>query len=162
MGGKGSGGNGAKPTAVKKLQGNPGKRRLNKSEPTAKICEPLMPQGLSVEAQEEWRRMVPTLLKMRVLTEVDGKALAAYCSCYALWMLAEKEIAQYGPTIRNEFGYKVNPAVRVRSDALRQMKSFLIEFGLTPASRSKLSLSNASDSVDPFETFLEGDDAETR
>jgi phage terminase small subunit len=59
-----------------------------------------MPQGLSA---------VPTLLQMRVLAEVDRKALAAYCSCYALWMLAEKEIAQYGPTIRNEFGYKVNP-----------------------------------------------------
>jgi hypothetical protein len=36
------------------------------------------------------------------------------------------------------------------------MKSFLLEFGLTPASRSKFSLSNASDHVDPFETFLEG------
>jgi P27 family predicted phage terminase small subunit len=156
MGGKGSGGHNRKPTALKKLQGNPGKRKLNKNEPAQVLGEPLMPLGLSAEAQEEWRGIVPLLLKMGLLTEADGKALAAYCSCYAQWMLAEKEIAQYGITLRTESGYKVNPAVRVRSDALCQMKSFLIEFGLTPASRSKLSFSNASDNVDPFEAFLEG------
>ena len=156
MGGKGSGGHNRKPTALKKLQGNPGKRKLNKNEPALVLGEPLMPLGLSAEAQEEWRRIVPMLLKMKILTEAHGKALAAYCSCYALWMRAEQQIAELGITLRTEFGYKMNPAVRVRSDALRQMKSFLIEFGLTPASGSKLSVSNARDNVDPFEAFLEG------
>ena len=151
MGGQGSG-RPRKPTALKKPQGNPGKRRLNKHEPKLPLGIPEMPDGLSAIAQAEWKAIVPLLTNMGVLTPADGKALAAYCSCYALWMRAEQEIAQYGIT---EFG-KVNPAVRVRSDALRQMKSFLIEFGLTPASRSKLSLSNARDNVDPFEAFLEG------
>jgi P27 family predicted phage terminase small subunit len=77
-------------------------------------------------------------------------------------MQAEQEIVKLGITIPTDFGYKLNPAVRGKSDSLRQMKSFLIEFGLTPAASSKLSTSNASDHVDPFEKFLEGDDAETR
>jgi len=47
MGGKGSGGHNRKPTALKKLQGNPGKRKLNKNEPALVLGEPLMPLGLS-------------------------------------------------------------------------------------------------------------------
>ena len=102
------------------------------------------------------------------LSEGDGKALAAYCSCYAQWMLAEKEIQNFGITINlvhtDDDGdmlfseYKVNPAVRVRSDALRQMKSFLIEFGLTPASRIKLETNAPSGepATDALEDFLDG------
>jgi P27 family predicted phage terminase small subunit len=154
MGGRGSGGNGAKPSALKKLAGYPGKRKLNKQEPQLAVGEPLLPEGLSAEAKQEWQRIVPMLLNMKVLTEADGSALAAYCSCFAMWMQAEQEIAELGITLRTEFGYKKNPAISVRSDSLRLMKTFLIEFGLTPASRSKLSISNASDHVDPFEKFL--------
>lgn len=173
MGGKGSGGRNSKPSALKKLQGNPGKRKLNRREPKPRAGVPIMPLGLSELAQDEWNAIVPLLQEMGVLTSADSKALAAYCSCYAQWMLAEKEIAEYGITIKtvhlDEDGedilfldYKTNPAVRVRSDALRQMKSFLIEFGLTPASRTKLQISNAGDNVDPFEAFLQNDKKETR
>lgn len=169
MGGRGSGGHNKKDVEVKKRQGNSGHRNLNKVAPKGALGTPEMPLGLSDVAQQEWNDIVPLLVRMGVqLCEGDGKALAAYCSCYAQWMLAEKEIAEYGITVNivredPDDGdvifseYKVNPAVRVRSDALRQMKSFLIEFGLTPASRCKLETKPAGDApVDPLEEFLKG------
>ena len=169
MGGRGSGGHNKKSVEVKKRQGNAGHRNLNKRAPKGAPGTPVMPLGLSAVAQQEWNDIVPLLQDIGVqLCQGDGKALAAYCSCYAQWMLAEKEIADYGITINvvhtdDEDGeilfseFKVNPAVRVRSDALRQMKSFLIEFGLTPASRCKLETKPAGDApADPLEDFLRG------
>lgn len=68
--------NPAKPLALKLLEGNRGKRKLNKREPTATRDEPKMPRFLLPAAQEEWKRIVPILLELRVLTIADGSALA--------------------------------------------------------------------------------------
>lgn len=168
MGGPGSGGHNRKDVEVKKVQGNAGHRNLNKRAPKGAPGIPVMPKGLSRVAQQEWKDIVPLLVRMGVqLCEADGKALAAYCSCYAQWMLAEAEIARDGITFQSyheaedgeliAMDRKVHPAVRVRSDALRQMKSFLIEFGLTPASRCKLETKPAGDApTDSLEEFLSG------
>ena len=137
-----------KPTALRKLLGNPGKRPFNEREPQPMPGEPEMPK-LSREAVAEWRRIVPLLLRIGVLTIVDGKALAGYCHAYARWVQAERDVRRYGVTIREPvlhngevlkgiFRVKRNPAVSVPSDSLKPMKSFLVEFGLTPASRPRL------------------------
>ena len=147
---------------MKKLRGNPGKRKLNKNEPEAPPGIPEMPQFLTAEARAEWKRIIPLLVQMGVLTAADGKALAGYCSAYAQLAKCEAAIEKYGlicATLDELTGVailKVNPAVRIKSDALRLMKAFLTEFGLTPASRSKLSISKPDDNIDPFETFLQG------
>lgn len=170
-----------KPTALKQLQGNPGKRKLNLNEPKPPEGRPEMPQGLTREAKQEWKRIVPMLEQMGILTVADGKALAAYCASYAAWMQAERHIAKFGivlATVDEETGQsyvKANPAVRIRGDALRLMKSFLTDFGLTPASRSRLHVNEPgagnyapSKSDDPLERFLseargaEADDQERK
>lgn len=166
MGGIGSGGHNKKAAELKKLQGNQGHRDLNVRAVKGAPGLPTMPPGLSKVAQKEWKTILPLLVRMGVdLSAGDGKALAAYCSCYAQWMLAEEEIATNGITIQSfhladgelvAMDRKVNPAVRVRSDALRQMKSFLIEFGLTPASRCKLEVKDHGGAQDPLEDFLSG------
>ena len=153
MGGRGSGRR-AKPSALKKAQGNPGKRKLNEREPQVEPGEPEMPAGLPKLAQQEWRDIVPRLLEMGVLTRVDGKALAAYCVAYSLAMTAAATIEKKGVFVKGAYGeLKESPAVRVQDKALKLMKSFLIEFGLTPASRSKLKIEPKSES-DPFAEFL--------
>ena len=145
MGGRGSGGHNRKPTALKRLEGNPGKRKLNDREPQPGPGRPEMPPGLSRIARQEWKQIVPRLEQMGVLTTVDGKALAAYCSTYAQWMQAEKNIAKYGlvtaivdPDGTGLVVLKANPAVKIKSESLRLMRAFLSDFGLTPASRARL------------------------
>jgi len=151
------------PTSIKKLRGNRGKRKLNADEPKLELEAPEMPDNLPALAQAEWKSIVPQLLQLGVLTRIDGKALAAYCYCFARWIEAEKEVADRGilveETIYNkdgeEVGYKVkrNPAIPVVNESLRQMKSFLIEFGLSPASRSRLKIEKPK-AEDPLDAFM--------
>lgn len=155
------------PTAVKKLRGNAGKRKLNDKEPAAAVGEPPMPK-LSAEAKREWKRIVPELLRLGVLTVVDGKALAAYCHAYARWLQAERDVARYGLVIREPVTTKIghrlvatrfvrlkrNPAISVAHDAMKLMKSFLVEFGLTPASRSRLKVEQQPPDEDPFDLYV--------
>ena len=46
-----------KPTALKKLEGNPGKRKLNTKEPVPAKGMPEGPKWLLPEAKEEWKRL---------------------------------------------------------------------------------------------------------
>ena len=60
-----------KPTAVKKLEGNPGKRKLNSKEPVPAKGIPACPDWLMPEAKKEWERLAELMNQMGVLTEVD-------------------------------------------------------------------------------------------
>lgn len=93
-----------KPTALKVLEGNPGKRPLNTDEPKPKKKAPKCPSWLEPEAKKEWRRMSKTLEKIGVLTQVDGAAFAGYCQAYARWREAEEFLTKHG-TIKDN-GYR--------------------------------------------------------
>ena len=45
------------PTAIKELEGNPGKRPLNTKEPKPAKKAPSCPKWLEPEAKKEWRRL---------------------------------------------------------------------------------------------------------
>lgn len=106
------------------------------------------------------------LRQLGVLSEIDGKALGAYCAAFARWVEAEREISQYGIVIREpvllqgeETGYvrhKKNPAVNISHEAMKLMKSFLVEFGMTPAARSRIHVEDSAAKRDPFEDYLSG------
>ena len=68
-----------KPTAIKKLEGNPGKRKLNTKEPIPAKGMPECPDWRLLEAKKEWERLCDLMNQMGVLTEVDMAAFAAYC-----------------------------------------------------------------------------------
>lgn len=157
-----------KPTEQKLLQGNPGRRPLNKNEPKPATGAPTMPRWLSKAARAEWKEIVPILLGMKVLTRADGKALAAYCQSYSMWKQAQEEVDANGITfleqaaIEDDDGKTVlvtlkirkNPAVTVAENSMKIMKGFLVEFGLSPASRARLKTENGEESEDPMESFL--------
>jgi len=46
-----------------------------------------------------------------------------------------------------------NPAVPARADAWRRVKIMLTEFGLTPASRSKVDVEVAGEDNDPLKKY---------
>jgi P27 family predicted phage terminase small subunit len=139
------------PTAIKKLNGNPGNRALHEDqEPKPESGVPEMPKGLRKTAKREWKRLAPKLDEVGVITKVDGKAFAMYCDAYADWEVAQKKCMEDGmwysePVLNHEglvvgYKHKQAPWFNVKVTAMKVMKSFLIEFGLTPASRSKLKI----------------------
>ena len=60
-----------KPTALKILEGKPGKRPLNKNEPNPPKGNIKCPTWLLPEAKKEWKRLAPSLEAMGVLTMAD-------------------------------------------------------------------------------------------
>ena len=87
-----------KPTAVKKLEGNPGKRKLNNKELDPKKRMPACPDWLMPEAKKEWERLAELMNQMDVLTEADMAAFAAYCQSYVRWKEAQEHITSGGST----------------------------------------------------------------
>lgn len=147
-----------KPTALKKLGGNPGKRVLNKNEPTPKGKRPSCPKHLDGEARREWNRMAKQLFDLGLLTEVDRAALAAYCQAWARWVQAEEEMRapDFKMITTTDSGYPVvSPWMGIATMAMKQMKTFLTEFGMTPSSRSKVTRT-VEPEADPYEEYLKG------
>ena len=60
-----------KPTALKLLEGNPGKRPINEHEPIPPKGTVKCPTWLEPEAKKEWKRLAPSLEAMGVLTQAD-------------------------------------------------------------------------------------------
>src|SRR5690349_7620654 len=85
-----------KPTRLKVLTGNPGKRPLNAAELTPEPAIPDCPAELGPVARREWDRLVVELASLRLLTNLDRAALAAYCGSYALWAESMEAIQKYG------------------------------------------------------------------
>ena len=91
-----------KPTAVKVLEGNPGKRGLNAGEPKPEKKAPRCPAWLEAEAKKEWKRMAKQMERLGILTEIDMAAFAGYCQAYARW----KEAEEYKDEYVTECGYR--------------------------------------------------------
>lgn len=145
-----------KPTALKVLEGNPGKRPLNENEPKPEKIAPKCPSWLEHEAKKEWRRMSKTLEAIGVLTQVDATAFAGYCQAYARWKEAEEFLSKHGTIFKTPSGYiQQVPQVSIAQTYLKIMKDFCSEFGLTPAARSRISVSTTEGaSDDPMEDML--------
>ena len=146
-----------KPTAVKKLEGNPGKRKLNTKEPNPGKGMPDCPAWLLPEAKTEWIRLSEKLNQMGVLTEIDRSAFAAYCQSYARWKEAEEFIEQHGTIVKTPSGYwQQVPQVSIAQTNLKVMLKFCSEFGLTPSSRSRMIAGdvNKEAAIDEMEFLL--------
>lgn len=134
-----------KPTRLKVLTGNPGKRPLNAAEPQPEISVPECPVELGPVAKREWDRLVGELAPLRILTNLDRAALAAYCGAYAMWAEATEAVQKYGTMVKSPTGYPVqSPYVSIANRQAEIMMRIASEFGFTPASRSRISLPGAS------------------
>ena len=150
-----------KPTALKVLEGNPGKRPLNDREPVPPKATLKCPAWLLPEAKKEWKRLAPALEAMGVLTMADLTAFEGYCQAYARWKEAEAFITQHGSIFQTPSGYVQQvPQVSIAQQNLKIMQSFCSEFGLTPATRARIIAGAGSEdgaSEDPMERLLKGD-----
>jgi len=150
-----------KPDALKKLQGNPGKRPLNNAEPKfpkfATDDLPKPPSWLSTPAKKEWKRLVPVLHQAGVLTQVDTGTLAAYCQAFGEFVEATKIVKARGFTFISDKGNVIQrPEVGIANTAMKLMVSIAREFGMTPSSRSNIKVEEVEDSPNPFAVFIGG------
>lgn len=142
MGGRGSGGKNRKPTAIKKAEGNRGKRKLNKKEPKAAAGEPQMPANITPGAKAEWPGVIEMLRKNEVLFETDAIAIAALCSTLAVFRQTDNRVNWHMrqiETLESEVASQTAQYMkwtRARSDAEKHLRATWQAFGLDPSSRA--------------------------
>lgn len=134
-----------KPTAIKKAQGTYQPCYGNPAEPTPAVEIPGPPEHLGEAAKKLWPWYGGTLHSMGVLTRCDRTALESLCETHAEIIGLRREISAYGKTtysVVTQSGDEMIrglPQVAQLSDAERRLLALLTQFGLTPASRSKVS-----------------------
>jgi P27 family predicted phage terminase small subunit len=129
-----------KPTRIKALTGNPGKRPLNAHEPRPEPALPECPPELSPAAQREWSRLAGELSKLNLITNLDRGALATYCGAYGMWAEAMEQIQKYGTMVKSPTGFPIqSPYLSIANRQAEIMMRIASEFGFTPASRSRIS-----------------------
>jgi len=124
-----------KPTRMKILTGNPGKRRLNENEPMPEPSIPDCPPELGADKRARsgivwWRRLAP----LRMMTHLDRAALASYCVAYGPLGRSSRSHAEIWrdgeirrPAIR--CSRRTSPSPIVQTEIMMRIAT---EFGFTP------------------------------
>lgn len=145
----------AVPTNLRLLRGDPSKGRAlqNKNEPQPIIPDsvPEPPSPLEGYAADEWRRLAPELYRLKLITMADINTLATYCQCYKTWREATEmmnELSRNGAFMKgyvweHRTGIVKNSLHTVAREAAIDMLRFANEFGLSPSSRSRISVPEA-------------------
>lgn len=150
------------PSHLRLVQGNRGKRPINKAEPMPARSRPSAPAHISDAAREVWGQAVLILDEMGVLTRADVFAVEVLCEALADHRACGETIRECAASARsaaeggeesdfttdgryyrtiNQAGgvmWRSHPAVSLRSDADRRVKAWCAEFGLTPSARSRI------------------------
>ena len=150
------------PTNLHVIKGTYREDRANPNEPEPEINIPEPPEHLSGEALIEWNRMSVELERLGLLTEIDRTELAMYCQCWSRVVKYEKIIAEkceageFGELFKTTKGnIMISPAMSVLNRSMDQCHKFLTEFGMTPASRTRVSAKKAKKKNDPWAEFEE-------
>ncbi|MCY0146815.1 phage terminase small subunit P27 family [Hoeflea sp. G2-23] len=148
-----------KPTRLKLIEGNPGRRPVNGREPRPPSEKPTCPAHLSPTAKAEWKRLAEVLNRIGLLTQIDRTVFAAYCQSYGRWVEAEKKLTETPSILKTPAGYiQVSPWLTISNKQLELMAKFMTELGLTPSARSRLAVQIPTGpkpwEIDPADEFF--------
>lgn len=145
------------PTQIKVLRGETRETRLNRQAPKPRGSQPIMPAGMSREAQKVWRRQTKAMALTGVLTVVDSDSLRAYCDAVARYEEAERVYRIHGPLVEGAHGQTVkNPAHQVIRDNAALIRLFARELGFVPGAREGLHVGEPDAPRSGFAAWEEG------
>ncbi len=140
-----------KPTALKLLEGNPGKRAINNDEPKLPSAESAAPKGLAGRALAVWNGLASDMTTAGMLKSGDTHTLRVFCEVVADTEKFTALCRKVGPENSVKLGYVK------RLDMLRkQLREFSGILGLNPSSRSAIKVTPAEPKNDPAADFIFG------
>ena len=148
------------PSHLKLVQGNPGKRSINASEPRPARARPSAPAHISDKAREIWVYVCDVLDGMGILTKADAIGVEMLCEAYADKLAARESLALPIMGKRRDTGdeyviaaggartylsygkdgvmVRQRPEVAMIADADRRIRGWLAEFGMTASARTRV------------------------
>lgn len=121
--------------------------RINKEEAQPDRAPPPCPDWLPPAAAAKWKEVAPRLEAAGLLTEIDGDALAAYCTAFARFVQAEQDAQKFsdmdptthGIMARTSNGTPIlNPLMGALATLRRDVARMAAELGMTPAGRTQI------------------------
>jgi P27 family predicted phage terminase small subunit len=158
-----------KPLEQRIGEGNPGKRPLPDA-PERVAGEPVMPAHYKGHAQDCWHYYAEILRQRGQLSMESRLSFEGLCECYAEWRELHDDVRKNGRVQRvrtvasartkdadgsdeSEYLERQRPQVSMLADADRRLKAWLVEFGLTDASRGKVSAKEKSKTEDDLSEY---------
>jgi P27 family predicted phage terminase small subunit len=148
---------GPKPTPTKILAARGSWRaKINRHEPIPDDISPEPPDHLSDAAKQVWFHIIPKLLRLRIVGDIDADALARYCDALVKWRRAAVFLEGHpelvypirGPgTPENPNGRLLGLAPYPQNGLYEKYARILDRleqsFGLTPSARTRITTTQA-------------------
>jgi P27 family predicted phage terminase small subunit len=113
-----------------------------------------MPRDMSREGKKAWKRLVPELVRYNLVSKVDADALNDLCETIGLiavlrrsinarqeMLLAKQEDPAGAVEARTPKGMRIqSPTYQALNREREKLRSWLAEFGMTPAQRARVTL----------------------
>ena len=137
-----------KPTALRVLEGNPGRREINADEPTCDMpAEKPSAVAMDALASAEFDRVMAAM-PAGIYTALDATTLAQHALAWSMLVKAQKSIDEDGVLIESEKYDKegnlvavfkvINPATKIWKAAAATLIQTSDRLGLSPGVRSRL------------------------
>jgi P27 family predicted phage terminase small subunit len=144
-----------KPTALKLIEGNKGKRPIDKQEPDPDYLHDLeAPDWLPDSAKVVWNEVAPSLSKSKLLTCVDIEPLAMGCVAIAQYRAATTHVGNAPVKCKytedeegnvRSVGEHINPWALIQSMTFKQAMVVFEKFGMTPQARTRIAVQPQGD-----------------
>lgn len=144
------------PTVIRLLRNNPGKRPINVDEP--------IPDGLATECPEEltdpvaretWTRTIVPAINRGQVTSGDRENAIGYCALWAQWRSQDAEASRHPHVVASGPSKHPipNPARGMANKTWLMFCKTSAELGLTPSSRSRVTVNKAGRQMSAVEKF---------
>jgi P27 family predicted phage terminase small subunit len=147
-----------KPTALKVIAGNPGKRALNPHEPQPRADLSTAPEWMTQRQRDTWTEVI-ALAPPGLLKDLDASVFAVWVVAYDLYQEASDKLARTGMLIKapNTGVPMQSPYLAIVNRQAQIMMKAAAEMGFTPASRSRVIVKReAGKEDDPWSAIAGG------
>lgn len=130
-----------KPTNLKILEGNPGKRPLSENEVKPKEILPKCPVWLNKEAKKKFKQLSKILYNLGLLTELDIDMLVMYCQDFSTYKECQINIKENGLFVKDrDNNLRKNPYISILNQVSSRMVTHMSKFGMSPSDRVGLEI----------------------
>lgn len=135
-----------KPTHLKLVEGNKGKRSLDNHEPDPAYLNDLTPPDwLPENVKQIWNEIAPKLRAAKVLTELDIPALEAGCVAISNYRKLTLEIGSEFTVYSSKGGESLSQKLIAQSMYFKQAMAVFQQFGMSPAARTRIAIQPQGD-----------------